>query len=727
MEPVTRRKFVRDGGKAAAAGALLLSPARPAASRDQAAPLPAPPARTDPVTLSAPLDGAWSFRLDPSGGGEAAGWFRTGAPGPGWSPVTVPHTWQTSEDSADYQGFAWYAREFDLPADWAGRSVRVEFEAVYHTARVWVNGVEGGAHAGRGYTAFDIDITRLVRFGDRNAIAVRVDNSFSPDMLPRGNSCDWAMDGGVTRLVRLLADPPVAIAGAWIDALPSPGHLPGAPVADATLEITAEIRNSSPGAAEVELSFAIVDDASGLSVLDVPAAGRVTIPGGDVVKTRLRPAALPGARLWHFDAPNLYRLRVRASRPGGGALLHETETTFGVRRIEARDGGFYLNGERVRLMGVERMAGSHPSFGMAEPSSWIDHDHDDMKNLNCVFTRVHWPQDRRVLDYCDRHGILIQTEVPSWGGDTFKGMTAEPAPAILENGLAQLREMVRRDRNHPCVVSWGLCNEVDGHNPPAREFVRAMAREARRLDPRRLVSYASNSLQATPGLDVAGEMDFIEWNEYYESWYGGTPETMRRNLEEIHAAFPDKAVVISEYGYCACTSDRPEGDARRIGILKSHDAVFRDYPWVSGLIFFDYNDYRTHIGDKGRGVLKQRVHGVVDVFGTRKPSYDVLRRESSPVESVALRRGDGGQIVAAIRARATVPSYTLRGYAARWLVYGDAGIPVETHQAALADLPPGASIEVSYRPGTAAARRVRLDVMRPTGFSAADAELILKD
>ena len=87
--------------------------------------------------------------------------------------------------------------------------------------------------------------------------------------------------------------------------------------------------------------------------------------------------------------------------------------TFGVRKLEVKGSAFYLNGEQVRLMGVERMAGSNPEFGMAEPSRWITHDHDDLKHLNCVFTRVHWPQDTRVLDYCDRHGILMQSEIPA--------------------------------------------------------------------------------------------------------------------------------------------------------------------------------------------------------------------------------------------------------------------------------------------------------------------------
>src|SRR5438132_7107726 len=126
-------------------------------------------------------------------------------------------------------------------------------------------------------------------------------------------------------------------------------------------------------------------------------------------------ATLPNPQLWHFDRPNLYRLELFISN---GDSVHEVTTTFGVRSLEVKDGQFYLNGEHVRLMGVERMAGSNPEYGMAEPAQLITQDHDDLKHLNCVFTRVHWPQDARVLDYCDRHGILIQSEVPAWGPAT---------------------------------------------------------------------------------------------------------------------------------------------------------------------------------------------------------------------------------------------------------------------------------------------------------------------
>jgi beta-galactosidase len=117
-------------------------------------------------------------------------------------------------------------------------------------------------------------------------------------------------------------------------------------------------------------------------------------------------------------------------------------------------------------MGVEPMAGSNPEFGMAEPTEWITHDHADTKHLNRAFTRVHWPQDKRVLDYCDRHGILIETEVPAWGPDNFNGVSAQPDADILENGLEQLREMIARDFNHPSVVVWGCAMKLEDRIRP---------------------------------------------------------------------------------------------------------------------------------------------------------------------------------------------------------------------------------------------------------------------
>jgi beta-galactosidase len=654
------------------------------------------------------LNGLWQFRMDPDKVGQANGWYKAAGSSQDWQTVSVPHTWQISQDSAEYFGTAWYRRTFEPPQSWSEQTVRIEFEAVFHSASVWVNGNDAGRHLRKGYTAFDLDITRLLHAGADNELVVLVNSDFDPHMLPRGHSSDWTHDGGIYRPVHLLITPKVYIERVDVDAVPDPAN--GA----AKLDISVVIRNSTGQQFKGELAVQAVDESSGFPVLEQSNAASVNVGSGQSITQQLPTLNVANPKLWHFDAPSLYSLSVVLN---GDRTSHEETTVFGIRSIEVKDSSFWLNGERVSLMGVERMAGSNPSYGMAEPASWIDHDHDDLKNLNCIFTRAHWPQDKRVLDYCDRHGIFIQTEVPTWGPDTFKDMKDVPDPEIVQNGLEQLQEMIARDRNHPCMFSWGLCNEINGQNPPAYKFAQRMYEEAKRLDPRRLRSYASNSLQRDPKNDVSKLMDFIEWNEYYESWYGGTPDDLRKNLEEIHEAFPDKPIVISEYGYCACTPDRPEGDNRRVEVLRDHTRVCREAKNVGGLIFFCYNDYRTHIGDQGTGVMKQRIHGVVDLLGNRKPSYPALRDESSPIESLHCS-GNPNSFTLTLRTRDSVPAYKLTGYKVRGILYGFAGIPVECREASLPVLTPGQLVTIPLQFKEKGATRVEFDAMRPTGFSA---------
>ena len=695
MSGLTRRRFVQSAGAAAAA---------PAAA-GAAGSAPGGPASGARVSLN----GTWRFRLDPGKSGESAGWHLPTAGGEGWHEVTVPHTWQVAQECHAHLGVAWYRREFDVPAQWAGSHVRVEFEAVYHSASVWLNGKPIGNHLRKGYTAFELDLTAGLKYGERNVLAVRADNSFDPAMLPRVDSYDWTPDGGITRPVNLLVTPPVFLQRIEVEAMPELGG------ASARIRVRAVIRNAGGLPAGVSIGWEAAEEASGRVVLRQPNAASVAVRPGATETVSLPEAVLAEPRLWHFDHPNLYRLSARIEAVG--KPVHELSDTFGIRRIEVKDGGLFLNGERVRLMGVERMAGSHPQFGMAEPARWIEHDHNDMKELNCVFTRVHWQQDRRVLDYCDRHGILIQTEVPSWGTKTFEGMGDAPSREILENGLEQLREMIGRDRNHPSIFAWGLCNEVNGQNPAAQKFVRAMAAEARKLDPQRLLTYASNSLQSNIARDVAGELDFISWNEYYESWMQGDVPALRRNLEEIHRVFPGKMVVISEYGLCECRPEHTGGDEKRIRVMREHTNVVRDYDWVGGAIFFCYNDYRTHIGDKGAGPLKQRVHGVVDLYGERKPSFEALRSEASPVAALTLS-GTASSMTAVVTTRGTLPAHTLRGYKLRWIVYGFGDLPMEQGEAPLPELAPGKSATLHFSAQEKAPHRIRVDVVRPTGFSA---------
>jgi beta-galactosidase len=673
------------------------------------------------------LCGRWGFRTDPAGEGADQRWFDAeraladrslaehalaGHPMADhavndWQSVDVPHTWQVDPAYSDYRGIAWYRRRFDVADTWRRSAVRIEFEAVFHSATVWINGQLAGEHTRKGYTAFALDITPFLRSGQSNTVAVRVDNAFDDHMLPRGHSSDWAHDGGIYRPVQLLVTPRTFLERVHVDAIPDFTTKEG------RLAIAAYARSTDSKRWKGRAWFQVVDEETGLAVLNSETSD-LTIEAG-AMQAALLHAVLPEAKLWHFDHPHLYRLDFSIADERES---HTFTTTFGVRKLEVKDGGFHLNGEHVRLMGVERMGGSNPEFGMAEPEDWIHREHADMKNLNCVFTRVHWPQDKRVHEYCDRHGILMQTEVPAWGPDTFRGMTGRPDAEIMQNGLEQLQEMMARDRNHPSIVVWGLCNEIDGQNPPAYEFAKRLLEEAKRLDPERLCSYASNSLFENAGRDVAALMDFIEANEYFGSWQQGPPEAVGKHLDSLQAAFPGKPIVISEYGYCACSEDRPEGDGHRIEILRSHDAVIRTKDFVAGAIFFCYHDYRTHVGDRGMGALKQRVHGVVDLYGRRKPSYEVLRAESGPIESLAVENTRNAFRLR-VRTRRDLPMYTLRGYRLRGLLYGEGDIPVEQQEAEFPETAPGGEVKIDLKFGEPSVPlRVMFDVFRPDRFSA---------
>src|SRR5262245_1686672 len=575
--PVQSRRGLLTGTVGLAVAGALPAPAAPPSASESSS-------QRSWLIQELSLAGEWAFRPDPDGSATADHSHQPELPDRTWTPVIVPHTWQVMQGAEEYRGLAWYRRKFAAPKEWESSAVRVEFEAVFHSATVWVNGALAGRHLRKGYTSFILDLTSLLRFGAENVIAVQVDNSFNESMLPRGRSSDWAHDGGIYRPVRLIITAPVFIERVAVDAVP---HFTSGAAARASVEIRASIRSVASTSWQGQLGCRILDD-SGDTVLEKRDFPALAIGPGETRDVSLAVGGIDAPRLWHFDRPHLYTAKLALKQEG--SVLHELDTTFGIRTIEARDAGIFLNGERVRLMGVERMAGSNPEFGMAEPAEWIAHDHDDLKDLNCVLSRVHWQQDRRVLDYCDRQGILLQSKIPAGGHETFQGMGPHPLPELMQNGLEQLREMIERDRNHPAIVSWGLCNEIDGRSPPASEFARRLYAEAKKLDPRRLCSHASNTWQDEPGSEVSGLMDFIECNEYFGTWSPGTPEDLRRSLQEVHRAFPDKPIVISEYGYCACVPERPEGDARRIEVLRDHTRVCRELDFVAGLIFFSYND-----------------------------------------------------------------------------------------------------------------------------------------
>ncbi len=340
----TRRGFL---GAQILTGAAALGLA--ASQTAQAA--PASVANPPVEGLDISLDGEWEFRKD----GDSA-----------WRTVTVPHTWQVMDGFEDHYGVAFYRRTFRAPAEAANGAVYLEFESVFHTAEVKLNGAVVAEHKGKGYTAFrSQELNALgLKPGADNLLEVRVDNSFIDTMLPRSHSSDWAHDGGIYRPVHLLVLPQAHIDGLSVEAWPGTGS-------DARFHAVASFSSRDP---EAIVRVRIIEAESGR---EVQLAGLAKM---DQSMGWAKRHDLTGfweqARFWHFDHPQLYRAEATLVAKDS-TILHRVTQVFGVRRFEVKDGGFRLNGERVRLMGVERMAGSHPDYGMAEPLDWIEHDNAD--------------------------------------------------------------------------------------------------------------------------------------------------------------------------------------------------------------------------------------------------------------------------------------------------------------------------------------------------------------
>jgi beta-glucuronidase len=657
-----------------------------------------------------PLDGAWRFALDPEDIGVGEHWFAPGHNRSAWRPVIVPHTWQIEAGHEAYQGTAWYARTVGAGALRRGCAVRLEFDAVNRDAQVWWNGRFVGDHVGSGYTPFAFALDDELDFTGTNTLVVRVDNRFSTNALPYRDSFDWPMDGGILRSVRLRFLPPAHLERVLVRAQPTPDFRQAA--LDARIAV-----NRPPAAVGAYSLEAIVFDPGGDLALHLRRQLDGTTNEFELNGTIDQPA------LWHFDHPRLYRLECRLRR--GDELVHVKEVSFGIREVQLTNGLFYLNGEPMRLLGVEWMPGSHPAFGLAEPPALMRDTLADLKRLNAVLTRFHWQQDHAVLEFCDREGMLVQEEVPAWGAQPLD----EPQLATLQE--QHLREMILAHFNHPSIFAWGLGNEIKGLSRAGQAFVERGKALARALDPTRLLTYASNTLHYNPARDAAGRLDFLEWNDYFGTWFqGGLPEVVEK-LDAIHRAYPGRALLISEYGLCECRPSHPVGDAARIQLLRTHTEAYRRSPMVAGAIFFSYNDYRTHKGDKGQNAFQQRIHGVVDLTGRRKPSWEALRKEASPIRSLTLDvpTRDGAAQRARVRliTRALendLPAYTLRGYRLTWTVVDVDGLPQAAGQLHLPDLPPGADFsDTLHWPFADGARQIELKVTRPRGHAVHEAVL----
>jgi len=596
------------------------------------------------------LNGEWLFSIDPLNQGSDLAWqanqMSTG------KVVMVPHTWKTDSIYQHYDGKAWYYKEFDVPSSWAGKQVRVMFERIFHRAAIWINGQLAGEHEGSGYTTFYVDISDWIITGGMNTISVSVDNRPDPLTIPFMDSYDWAMDGGITGDVKLIATGRPAVKHVLVHASVQPGknNLKGL----VTLQILLD-DSLVPNKRITDFRIDIKEENQATSNVLLSA----------VVKARhaqngyFIDIELPSVNQWHFDHPNLYEIKVGPQWKGRDT--DQYTTIFGFRTFEIRNGSLYLNEEKVRLSGVEWMPGSDPEMGFAETEDYIERVLHDMKRLNCVFTRFHWQQRKKTIDLCNRLGILVQEEIPLW---------QKPAdfssPPLSEVAKKHAREMIYRDFNAPSIIAWGIGNELPSLYDDTKRSLLQLKEYVESLDSSRIVSYVSNHIGTDPGKEVSKYFDWIMMNDYYGTWFGDDHEAIGPVLDRLHELYPEKPVIIAEWGLCErCNPDYnlEGGDPRRVRDMAVHHDQYITRPWVQGHIYFSYNDYRTHMGLEGNGRFRQRMHGVVDLWLNPKPSYELLKKINAPIQH-ARTVEEGDSIIIFFRNKNTLPSYTLRNYQA---------------------------------------------------------------
>jgi beta-glucuronidase len=572
------------------------------------------------------LNGLWRFALDASGEGRTAGWWEQ--PLESSHEIPVPASYNdvfADAEAHDHVGDAWYQTVVRVPERWRGERIVLRFDAATHSAVVWVNEMQVVEHDG-GYTPFEADVTALVEPGAEIRITAVVNNVLTWHTIPPGSVVetrggprqqlfhDFFNYAGLHRTVWLYATPT-----SFVDDVTVVTGLDGS-----TGTVGYEVET---GGGEVEVAVTLRDAEGGEITRATGATGELTVD--DV---------LP----WRPGEGYLYELTVEL-RDTGGALVDTYSLPVGIRTVRIDGARFLINEEPFYFRG----------FGKHEDAEVRGRAHDDVSMVHDFallewlgansFLTSHYPYAEEVLEYADRHGIVVIDETAAVGinsGLAAGVFGAEPHPTFSEdtiNSVTQeahrqaIRELIARDKNHPCVVLWSITNEPESVTPESRAYFEPLAAEARQLDPTRPIGFA-NVMGSTPDLDVLTDLfDVVMLNRYY-GWYAEPGDLTSAELAleaEISAwvAAYDKPIVFTEYGadtFPGLHDVVPSmwSEEYQAELLAMFHRVFDRFDAVVGEHIWNFADFAT-------------VPGVIRVGGNRK---GIFTRERRPKAAAHLLR-----------------------------------------------------------------------------------------
>ncbi len=520
-----------------------------------------------------------------------------------WQHVDVPHDYildgafdQKQDRGHGYRpiDIGWYRKRIVIPESAKGKLLSLDFDGVFRDSQVWLNGKLLGRHQS-GYTPFSFDITAVAKIGGENTIALRVD--------PRESEGWWYEGGGIYRHVFLTAQPRVHLAkwGTHVIATVTDGDRGATDEAKLTIQTGIENGTADADASACKIVSEIVGpDGESLKPIEssdqLPAFQQREI-------TQQTTIAQP--KLWSIESPQLYQLRTKLSV--NGKVVDRSTTSFGIRTIGFdADKGFFLNGKHVLIQGTA----SHQDFagvGVAVPDSLQEWRVRQLKSVGCnAWRTAHNPPSEALLDACDRLGMLVMDENRHLG-DSFGHHSPK---GTKSDDLSDLATMVRRDRDHPSIIMWSMCNEegLQGQ-PEGVEIFTKMMKVVHRYDQTRPITSAMNNgwLKEKNNADVE---DIIGVN-YNTNRY-----------DEIRKRHPKKMIFGSE-DTNEKTTRGEYADVKETGMRSCFNLSEKDWlavverPWMAGSFTWTGFDYKGEPNPYGWPDISNNT-GLLDVCGFRK-------------------------------------------------------------------------------------------------------------
>ncbi|MGB3629308.1 MAG: glycoside hydrolase family 2 TIM barrel-domain containing protein [Terracidiphilus sp.] len=577
---ISRRRFIRGCAATAAFGPAVLSWSQPRTSTSHP---------SGPAQHVLPLDQDWLF------GGK----FTPGAIDPAFDDnqfthVTLPHTvtsisWQNWNPDS-WQDVWIYRRHFSVPPEFKNHRLFLHFERAMASATPTINGQILEPHVG-GFLPFDREITSLVRDKD-NVVAVSVDSRWlnvPPAGSPRGPAAvDYLLPGGITGSVQLRAVPAIFLREVFakpVDVL-TPNR---------QIQVTCRVDAAGQLPASIRLSAALRQDRRTIATISQSVNAEKPDQEFQLSLTNLQ-----GIKLWDTDHPHLYDLDVTLSV--GNRPLHCYATHIGFREARFALDGFYLNGRRTQLFGLNRHE-LYPYVGFSAPPRLLRHDAEILRHtFNCNIVRCsHYPQSEAFLNACDELGLMVWQEPPGWqyiGDESWQDLAVRDVEA-----------MIRRDRNHPSIVIWGTRINESRNDPELYQRTRASGRS---LDDSRPTSGTM-----TPSSRATWQTEWAQDVFAFDDYHAATDNTVGI-LDPVEGYPYMIAETVGQFNYGAGKGFNMK--YRRAGDIgeQMNQALYHaqahsraaDHPRIAGVIAWCAFDYASLMN----AYNNVKCPGIADVF-----------------------------------------------------------------------------------------------------------------